>query len=113
MNDLDAKIAELKGWSISGNTITAPADLFGYMEQDPERFWWSTSDAKAFELVDELRAVGWFFSMQDMRDKTWRACFVNDGAGHTGMQAGPTRPEAICRAYIAAREWMAGKEKRG
>jgi hypothetical protein len=114
MNPTDRKIAELKGLPAEGEITHWPVGeddkgrVFPTGDPSPQNWGWSISDSKALELVDEMRALGWFFLLQDMRDRTWRASFINDESG-TGMQAGATRPEAICRAYIAAREWMAAQ----
>jgi hypothetical protein len=112
MTDLDRKIAELKGWEVIG---TAHPDLHGHPDplsvpaaglmgkKDGEvraLAFWSTSDAKALELVDEL---GMQFRLEG-NPGHWSAVFDVYGQHH--IDGGTTRPEAICRAYIAAREWL-------
>ncbi len=113
MNDLDKRIAELKGWKITMKSlygsplmvIERPGEnaLMG----DPESPLWSTSDAKAFELVDELTATNGFKLQWNPDTEVWSCEF--DVAIGRGRAA--TRSEAICCAYIAAREWI--KEKNG
>lgn len=142
MNDLDKRIAELKGWiSFSEyrkewiavpppgsepptrydddsepaayyKSDRYPGEFFSqdasYMDGWPKGTFfhipsWATSDAKALELVDELgrglRLEGCGFH--------WSA--VIDFFGQHHQETGTTRPEAICRAYIAAREWAASR----
>jgi hypothetical protein len=88
---------------------------------EPFNLNWSTSDAKAFELVDELtlpaenRLVEFDFMLGiACREKwTWRAVFCPKDAFRIKQHSageGPTRPEAICRAYLAAMEYLKGKK---
>jgi hypothetical protein len=116
LNDLDRKIAELKGWVEFTQAATGlrywgihqPAPYGGVeVKATFEDAAWSTSDSKALELVDEEMAGGAHISIVgDPHTGEWE---VEIGTlRHTGT--GATRPEAICRAYIAAREWM---EKQG
>lgn len=131
---LDKRIAELKGWRPSrpweeiqgewsgarwldseGNrtkyavigfcdSVGGPHEHFSHSTDVPE---WSpsTDDAQALELVDEL---GLDFRLEG-KPGAWSA--VIDYYGQHHQEVGDSRPEAICRAYIAAREWMATKEK--
>jgi hypothetical protein len=69
--------------------------------------FWSTSDSKALELVDEIPAPTVFKLERSSLPDTWYAYFAFPGRNAVGFAS--TRPEAICRAYIAAREWMATK----
>lgn len=131
MTDLDRKIAELKGWEwdeAARMVWTEPAferEVFG--EKVPARRGlvmsycsWSTSDSRALELVDELGAAKRVLVlrlelMAPLADekREWMCTVTLDGGKYkntTFAPIAPTRPEAICRAYIAAREWM---EKRG
>lgn len=135
MTDLDRKIAELKGWRhVPAGTekvmLGSHATLSeGWVEPTPKGEWyhaafncdWSGSDSKALELVDELtrpdssRLHMFAVNLQFCEDFGWRALFQAHGPGRHQVKwkqccEGPTRPEAICRAYIAAREWM---EKQG
>lgn len=113
MTDLDRKIAELKGWAPSKERINKAAEngvaVTAFMPLDG---WaWSTSDSKALELVDELKARGLYFTLFDLADGTWNAQFDpdDDPIRPDAEGSAPTRPEAICRAYIAARERMAAR----
>jgi hypothetical protein len=134
LNDLDRKIAWLKGWEVIGtfNESQWPeVDFFaapqGLMVKSVETGeiqrlgLWSTSDTKALDLVDEiLTACECDFALQITEEKKWiatfgiisrdgdialkipgglKCCFIKDGSA-------PTRPEAICRAYIAAKEFL-------
>jgi hypothetical protein len=108
MNDLDRRIAEAKGRRIDmlgGIETTMP----GIYELGPT---WSTSDTKAFELVDE---IDHHFALErglssdtEAWEWEWRAGFML--GAEIRMHAAPTRPEAICRAYLAAMEWMKGRK---
>jgi hypothetical protein len=120
MNDLDRKIAELKGWEVSldGMLIEAhgakPQDFLNWGDGAG---LWSTSDSKALELVDEVQAAepGSTFNLFGGLGKydrlpVWVAHFTFwSGTVNTKEGRAATRPEAICRAYIAAREWMAAQ----
>lgn len=119
MNDLDRKIAELKGikpelqqaTGPTGNPIGRPGHLL-----TPNWGQWSTSDAKALELVDELTHLGpvplerfCFILATYDGGKTWSAAFAKHQRSRLLNQydgQGRTRPEAICRAYIAACEFL-------
>jgi len=85
---------------------------------------WSTSDAKAFELVDEvLGACPSDFALL-LSEGRWIATFGllspdgdiglkrQNGIAYCHLKDGstPTRPEAICRAYLAAMEWMKARK---
>jgi hypothetical protein len=136
MNELDKRIAELKGfwWDLSEGVvwITPPVPVNQHGIVDGGRrclsigdFCYSTDDAKALELVDELAPVTagspeWGF-MCGCFGKEWNATFYRSvrtkphgeiivHPDHQFEGDAPTRPEAICRAYIAAREWMATRE---
>ena len=130
MTDLDRKIAELKGWSIvtatefgvmTGRDIIGSADVI-IKDCAPNAIClgdecgiggWSTSDAKAFELVDEMESQfpPYHFQLARLPDPNgWRGKFTMDVGDkmmaprkYTGQ--GNTRAEAICRAYIALKEW--------
>lgn len=130
MNDLDKKIAELMGYSVitaaeylelTGREAFAPqiairqvAPGATILASERGHEGWSISDSKALELVDELgrdhpaRMWNHFFRLDQLEiGQGWRAVFWEDLKGRmipprkfTGQ--GMTRPEAICRAYIAA-----------
>lgn len=115
MNDLDRKIAELKGASLMPD-----GPYVGGITPDRSKYvapTWSTSDSNALELVDELtrpeqnRMTEFAFAMRTAEvGRGWLAIFF-PGQGRDHFPGGGyTRPEAICRAYIAAREWMAAKD---
>lgn len=132
MNDLDRKIAELKGMPVDGEVTHWPVGeddkgkLFPTGDPIPQNWGWSTSDAKALELVDELvydapnrmarfRFILISWNATAIKPARWEARFepyeTDEGrtytsSGHRFDGQAPTRPEAICRAYIAAREWM-------
>ena len=103
MNPLDRQIAEAKGLKI---------DLLGGISTDRPGVYtlgalWSESDAKALELVDELAAKGFRFSLRTAEvGRGWIVYFHNAQAFDALDGGGYTRPEAICRAYLAAMEWM-------
>lgn len=112
MTDLDLKIAELKGWDIAQDDYLGEVVRFdtpmGRVTLEPQN--WSTSDAKAFELVDEVTtfahpypAFELFVLATEPKHARWMAKF-HSGA-HTDGGVGETRAEAICRAYIALKEW--------
>lgn len=126
MNGLDKRIAELKGWRIvplqqyiemTGREPSLPQNEYVIRDVAPrainvlDAHDWSTSDAKAFELVDE---IDHHFALErglssdtEAWEWEWRAGFML--GAEIRMHVAPTRPEAICRAYIAAREWMTAK----
>lgn len=126
MTDLDRKIAELKGWNPgpiedgwpkeSGDCLVDPDGACAYVE-GRESPLWSTSDAKAFELVDELKGDGIHFMMICHDGDNYVA--FNDGVVTEDLKAvtfkragearASARPEAICRAYIALKEWEGKK----
>lgn len=129
MTDLDRQIAELKGLRMA--CIFGDTD-FGAVGMDLEIIpgsgsfervdCWSTSDAKAFELVDELtspnnsRLREWFFYI--CTDSTnigdWMASFLlgRKPRYHDPIsKIGKTRAEAICKAYIAVIDWERGSRK--
>ncbi len=131
MNDLDRRIAESKGWEFDAKegivwtTPHVPRNEHGIVDGgregfDPGDCCWSTSDAMAFELVDEIMAadpkvcfnLDHHYGGLSPWSARFRIGFGIVGRDFTGAPCdGQTRPEAICRAYLAAREWMAGKEK--
>lgn len=129
---LDQQVALLKGWEFD------PMEGAWWMSPEEKaagRYWcggltWTSDDAKALELVDELvvdqpDGAGCRFMLikwepRSEKPARWEARFEPywiDGKytmtaqGHRFDGQGQTRPEAICRAYIAAREWMAGRGK--
>jgi hypothetical protein len=111
MNELDKKIAELKGYYNPAEVNEFECASCGYEilsirsgDYKMINGQWSTSDAKAFELVDEL---GMEFKIEGKQSR-WSAVFDVYGQHH--QETSQTRPEAICRAYIAAVEWMKEKE---
>jgi hypothetical protein len=135
VNDLDRKIAELKGYVdiiesldaichctnvpvLAGRPVGKVARGLRVDAHYQIGGPWSTSDSKALELVDELQGRMSFLLCCSPSGILWCARF---SPVITGMDAlnppkspvfdgdAPTRPEAICRAYIAAREWMAKK----
>jgi hypothetical protein len=128
MNELDKKIAELKGFYNACEVTEFECQSCGYeikaiRDKDYKHIGgaWSTSDERAFELVDELTLPAnnrltefdFVLGLAIRKPWTWVACFTTI----TGFQLkdqyrgeGITRPEAICRAYIAAMEYM--KDKR-
>jgi hypothetical protein len=124
MNELDRKIAELKGLGTDEITqYPIDEDLEGriFPTGDPIKVnWgWSTSDTKALELVDEWiaedpenRQFSIRYSSQHVGDR-WQ-CSLRPGFlpqwGIAWVEDAPTRPEAICRAYLAAMEWMKGRK---
>jgi hypothetical protein len=118
LNDLDKRIAEAKGWRLFKPGETTPKDHAEWSESKaiwkPESLAdWSTSDAKAFELVDELDTQ-FFLERYGQPKWEWAAVFLyRFGGGAPGKEfrgVGPTRPEAICRAYLAAMEYLKGKK---
>lgn len=139
MNDLDQKIAETKGWEWDAAErmvwTDPPFETVVYGEKTSARrglimsaCCWSTSDAEAFELVDEVAEPLFFIERYGKSgDKRWKAHFAfgqrityfDEARGATVsipdvpkdiFGEGPTRPEAICRAYLAAMEYMKGKK---
>jgi hypothetical protein len=124
MNGLDRRIAELKG-------MKDPAKLEGLevVALLGGDYSWTTFDSKALELVDELAGeknymlAGVLFTLAYFKSHHrlnrgwfWAARFSIeglDGIRIIGDGEAPTRPEAICRAYIAAREFMAKQAGKG
>lgn len=121
MNDLDRRIAEAKGFKFGlDGAVAAGPDGKHYLSA---WFCWSTSDAKAFELVDELAPATdkkdpeWGF-MCGIFGKEWNATFYKAVHRNGDLVCdpirlegnAPTRPEAICRAYLAAMEWMKARK---
>lgn len=114
LTDLDRTIAGLKGVH-----LMADGPYIGGIRPDGTKHvepTWSTSDSKALELVDELtrpaaaRMHDYAFSLTwDPGTKQWTAIFFRDGEVMFFLERAPTRPEAICRAYIAAVTWMRGR----
>lgn len=128
MNDLDRTIAEIKGLDffdpgLKNSIGIVRPDIKRISDGGPMRIvdvGWSTSDSKALELVDELPGATFFLERYGTKEKTWRAVFdfrqvmvvTPTGAKwFTFDGKAPTRPEAICRAYIAAVTWM--REEKG
>lgn len=122
MTDLDRKIAELKGWAFSATGLYAANQegehigLLALNFQESTPFGWSTDIAKAFELVDEVcgprsdrvRCVSFAIVCAEPGDWRHFAKFFHWAGDHSeeiGHGDGATRPEAICRAYIALKEW--------
>lgn len=121
MTDIDRKTAELKGWRERGPYLWINGITGEHKEGDGARlFNWSTSDAKAFDLVDEVsqktpeRTGRWYLRMQEeyaspgLDFMPWDAMFlycVGPEIKHKVRERGKTRAEAICRAYIALKEW--------
>jgi hypothetical protein len=124
LNDLDKRIAEAKGWRLFKPGETTPKDHAEWSESKaiwkPESLAdWSTSDTKAFELVDELQDLQFVLSRAcnshtGAPTDVWIARFARDWSEAAGgIQIGQglgTRPEAICRAYLAAMEYLKGKK---
>lgn len=127
MTDLDRRIAEAKGYP---DPVEVTEFLCGACDFEIKAIasgdyqhiggGWSTSDSKALELVDELRGKFAFYLSCSPSGIHWYATLspvvtglaaLNppDGPNFTGD--GISRPEAICRAYLAAVEWM--KARRG
>jgi len=110
MNDLDRRIAELKGFTYKGpkHTITGP-DGKAYLTS-----WlcWTESDAKALELVDEWVAMekgnfAWVTTLNGSATATFsRGYSIRTGGILVASFTERTRPEAICRAWVAAMEWL-------
>lgn len=108
MSDLDKRIAELKGlWMKNWPFVCGNPE---YPNETRVECDWSTSDSKALELVDEMKTD--YKMVFISRQGDWFAEFfvLNQ---YVGGGLAKTRPEAICRAYIAAREWMATKGAEG
>jgi hypothetical protein len=130
LNDLDKQIAAAKGWrppTMAEFERLIKTQEKGWMFPFPPEFlvkldfpeappWhitdakdcrWSTSDSKALELVDELvdiKGPRLFFSLNLLSETPsarWLAQFTHETRG-----VGATRPEAICRAWLAAMTWM-------
>jgi hypothetical protein len=121
MNDLDRKIAELKGlWTKHWPYVCENPDK---REETRVECDWSTSDSKALELVDELQGKFRLRLLSSPSGLAWQAHFDECVLGLVAFTPGKhfscatfqgiasSRPEAICRAYIAARTWM--REKKG
>ena len=121
MTDLDRRIAALKGLEIVDLPGTGPAIKIPTGWTVPPA-WWSGDEVKAWELVDELVGkdnAGAPFEMltySQTPNSQWLARFYIGRSQwqnyHTGL--GSTRPEAICRAWIASKEYllrMANAEK--
>ena len=138
MNELDKQIASLKGWEwdekegMVWTTPHVPKNEHGVIDGGREGFviglrpWWSTDDGTALELVDELAEPLFFVErFGKPGGKKWKAHFslpysqlleqiedrkLYQTQYHDASGEAATRPEAICRAYLAAREWMAGRK---
>jgi hypothetical protein len=104
MNDLDKQIAELKGSGTLAFLAKSPAYRAAVPEAIPiveSQVSWSTSDAKALELVDEMVVDTDFRLSYNSRSGAWTA---EIGRISPCQAVGETRAEAICKVYIA---WMA------
>lgn len=109
VNDLDRKIAELKGIPYQEFT-----ELNYIQEVVKTATTWS-SDAKALELVDELAVhddvCGFeLFLVATVPKRIWKAEFAVHGEPRQIGCVEESRPEAICRAYIAAMTWLKEKD---
>jgi hypothetical protein len=114
MNELDRKIAELKGyWTKNWPVVCENPE---YREETRVECNWSTSDTKALELVDELvdgpeKLPFELLILSETRSGRWMARFHYASSQQSPQGGvGATRPEAICRAYVAAMEWMKGRK---
>lgn len=129
MTDLDRKIAELKGWEWDEVermvwTEPAPPPLPAAVNPIPNGgrlgyimsfCCWSRDDSKALELVDEMKDAQFYMHGSTPNPRRWWVMFQFHDMKYVtpyGVKEfkfegdGPTRPEAICRAYIAAVTWM-------
>lgn len=124
MTDLDRKIAELKGWRYHkdkylGEGFAHSENPFGEIFLSG-REWWSKDIAKAFELVNEVcgplpdRLIPISFILSCAEPDKWVKHIKffqwnkNQIANEWGGK-GSSIQEAICRAYIALKEWEANK----
>lgn len=117
LNELDLKIAALKGWKILQESP------WGALEDHPEgAIWhspinnrWSTSEHMALDLADELTDAGLHVTIASWNPGDGRRVVVKVAGLDGGPDAfklkieGSVRSETICRAWIAAREWMVGR----
>ena len=129
MTDLDRKIAELKGWKRPewekdfpfepGDGLYSAGGTLEYIEGQ-EAPMWSQDIAKAFELVDEVcgpradRLKPISFSIICAEPNGWvkRVKFFqwkNNRITQEWNGDGWSIQEAICRAYIALKEWEGKK----
>jgi hypothetical protein len=117
VTDLDHQIARSKGWTHvpagtppwkPGEPSTTPEGYrgAGLFHLAPDCCW-STDDAKALELVDEVRGKLEF--VLKTHGGGWFAYFLHLPSCQTMDGEAPTRPEAISRAYLAAMAWMRGR----
>jgi hypothetical protein len=137
LNDLDKQIATLKGYSpLSGIMgefhwgFPALRHQVKVVVPIPVKdLNWSASDARALELVDELvrqnpnrpRDIGFALyyevaypmGSESVRIIQWQCSFYEEDGNkkirEIAHAMGFSRPESICRAYIAVRERMATK----
>lgn len=111
MNDLDKRIAELKGWAVVGAKFNDRyLGIVVRVDGKNQDVSWSTSDAEALELVDELAALPFeLLTLSQAPYARWLARFHCPADQGLKGAVGATRPEAICRAYICIREWMEKK----
>ncbi len=128
MNDLDRQIAEAKGYEfvtpeqlekITGRESywprpqaikkVAPRAIILASEQGDEG--WSTSDSKALDLADDLTESGFEVTIASWNhgEGPQHRVTVQCEAGRYTAQA-TSRPVAICKAWLASREWMAGRK---
>jgi hypothetical protein len=79
---------------------------------------YSTVEGLAFRLVGEAEKRGWWFGLDrvyatnppDPAKREWRAEFYNDD-GMEMLGFHPTEPaEAICRAWLATKDWDGGPQ---
>jgi hypothetical protein len=106
MRELDDKIAMLLG-------VGAP------LENRPGEIGpptWSTSLDKAFELIDDIHSrdgsAASHFRASESRIEV-RIILSKAFGGREFHGMGTSRAEAICGAYIAAREWLDTLEDKG
>ena len=100
-DELRVKIAELKGWTDIQSFILV--GIKGDVHRCGPIPNWTTSDADACQLLDEMIAKRIMITIHLFLDKQ-----VTVICGYDGVQVfyvtAETRPLAICRAYLAARE---------
>lgn len=108
--DLTDQIARMKGMKLPGDLegLEVVALIGG-------EYSWTRDDAKALDLADELTDAGFEVGIASWNPGDGRRHRVRV-SGHAGTPdafeftvEGSSRPEAICKAWLAAREWMATK----
>lgn len=123
VNELDKQIARMKGWTLVEKSIYGNPCFFiirgegqkSSMGMDGTPLW-SEDEAQALDLADELTEALFEVTISSRwTPETGRRHRVTV-TGLTGTPEafqfkveGASRPEAICRAWIAAREWIATK----